>query len=790
MKHLTKLTALLLCLSLLLGMTACGAKPVETEPPTAAPTEPPTEAPTEPPAAELYAAAYEAARGQQDFTMKITSTRTTLVADESYIQSSNQIISYSGFGTENMKYSSTEDLDYTGVVYYTYDETYADGMLYVTEDQAYHFSGEITPEEAAARYLNPLMLDPALYGTITTGMTGSILLKDPTAAESWAMPEGAEFLEASGEATIGTDGLPERLSYTISYQYGAAEITLEVRANLTFGSTTIEVPSDADSYIPLQDVDSVYLAMNICGMLFQAPTVTVTSLESVTSQAAAVVRNVSTGLDYYYGSKGLNAKVDTSIYMMDYSTNQDQRYEQEEVYINGKYTFSADGSEPETQAGVSDAIMDDYAIGIMGSHIIVSEYWTDAAITDLGSTLLIELSFNENFGDAIEGNICNTFWGDSQFLRNLSSAYACNEVSGYLAVDKYTGLPTAAGYYYEGSHTIDGQPYLLSLQSDQSITAPATAAYQNITEEMLPEEAPETQAAPLFYHVTGENGQEMWLLGTIHVGDERTGYLPQEIYDAFAASDALALEIDSETFEEQSEEDEALQAELSAAYYYSDGSTAKDRLDQEVYDAAVRYMKASGNYNMNTPYLKLSMWSNSIENFYLRQGYALTGEQGVEERLTKMAKDQGKEIREVESGLFQIKMLTGWSEELQKILLEDSLAVDADEYIADVQHLYELWCAGDEAALREELSDEVDTSELTEEELAEYESVKHLYDEYNKAMSYDRNEGMLKAAIGYLESGDVVFYAVGLAHLLNNVNGLVDALRAAGYTVEQVSYAS
>jgi len=106
-----------------------------------------------------------------------------------------------------------------------------------------------------------------------------------------------------------------------------------------------------------------------------------------------------------------------------------------------------------------------------------------------------------------------------------------------------------------------------------------------------------------------------------------------------------------------------------------------------------------------------------------------------------------------------------------------------------VEELYELWCAGDEATLREELSDEVDTSELTEEELAEYEAQKHLHEEYNKAMSYDRNDGMLKVAIEYLESGDVVFYAVGLAHLLNNVNGLVDALRAAGYTVELVQYA-
>ena len=47
---------------------------------------------------------------------------------------------------------------------------------------------------------------------------------------------------------------------------------------------------------------------------------------------------------------------------------------------------------------------------------------------------------------------------------------------------------------------------------------------------------------------------------------------------------------------------------------------------------------------------------------------------------------------------------------------------------------------------------------------------------------------MLKTAIEYLESGEVIFYAVGLAHLLDNTNGLVQALRDAGYTVELVTY--
>jgi uncharacterized protein YbaP (TraB family) len=133
-------------------------------------------------------------------------------------------------------------------------------------------------------------------------------------------------------------------------------------------------------------------------------------------------------------------------------------------------------------------------------------------------------------------------------------------------------------------------------------------------------------------------------------------------------------------------------------------------------------------------------------------------------------------------------MLTGFSDDLQLMMLGDSVNTSARESWEATMDLYEKWCAGDEAVLREEINDEVDTSEMTEEELAEYEEYKPLLDEYNNAVSIDRNKGMLKKAIEYLESGKVIFYAVGLAHLLDGTNGLVDTLREAGYTVELVTY--
>ena len=122
--------------------------------------------------------------------------------------------------------------------------------------------------------------------------------------------------------------------------------------------------------------------------------------------------------------------------------------------------------------------------------------------------------------------------------------------------------------------------------------------------------------------------------------------------------------------------------------------------------------------------------------------------------------------------------VSAFSPELQALLLEQTLEYTAAEYCSEVQTLYDLWCAGDEAALRQSL--EEDIPDLTAEEAA-------LYEEYLDAMIIQRNKDMLDVATSYLESGDTVFFAVGLAHLLQE-NGLVDTLQDAGYTVERVIY--
>lgn len=794
-----RLFALLLALCMVIGMAGCGkdtASPAKSTPP------PPTTEPPPPPAADVYSQARRAIDSAENITLDVTVTQYTTVNADEFSEQSVQVLTYQGLGTDKV----AADMD--AKLYYNihsedvseeereesaipYREIFHDGTLYARMDETYSYRASSDAEAALARYTPAVLLDAALYGNISYGEAEQgtkILFSQPTAAESWAIPEEAVMTDATGSVLISEDGAITQMDYTLTYTYGPAEIRMEVCSVPRAEAAQVAAPEKADRYAAIADVDALYLTVRSQAMLFQADTISAQSIESVFSEAAAFMRNQSSEVAMHGRKDETQAKISRSVFAMQYSNNQSQNYEQEQTYIDGRYSVTVNGGLPTTQAGVKWEDVREDAASILLLHTILPEFWQDVTITDMGSVYLLEYTLNENFGNSMQNSICQMLWDDPSFLYNLASKYEAGELNGYLSIDKYIGVPVAGGYSYEGTHTIENKDYKLTMQFDQSLEAPCLGAYKEITDKLPPEEEPENKAKPLFYHITGENGQEMWLLGTIHVGDARTAYLPREIRDAFDASAALALECNTEDFDEQVEKDEKLQEKISKAYYYTGKTNLKALLSEEEYARAVQFAKATGNYSVNLPQAKPYLWSNGIEMFYLRQAQSLHGDWGVEERLMDWAKETGKPIREIESNLFQIEMLTGFSDELQLQMLRESIDMTAQEYWEDVQELYELWCAGDEAALREAISDTVDTSTMTPEELAEYEAVKHLEEEYSKAMSHDRNEGMLKAAKKYLESGETVFFAVGLAHLLDENNGLVDALREAGYTVEPVQY--
>ncbi len=766
-----RILSLLLAAAMVLCLAGCGAEPSPTKPAeTTAPTVP------APSGEERYLEARKPFDTAKDLKLEIVTDTQTTVGQETFDQKTNQTLELSGIGTAGLQVQLTETVS-VGSSEDIFKEFYTEGTMYTTVVNTYHFKGEMEAEDYLERFAPAVLLDAALYGSIT-GNDTTIQFSDPRGPEKWAMPEDGQFITASGTAELDAAGALTKTTYEITYVYGSTQVTKTTTVTPTIPeSLVLTAPPKEGGYLQVEDVDAIRLYDIALLYLFDSGAVTSVATETIVSQAAACVLTIQNKINFHGTGSDHVSEISQDINQV--VQGQTSAYSLKEQYRDGTYTYIQDGGTPQTDT-LSAANMLSYVQGYLGENITALDYFSQAEITDVGGQYFLELDFNEEYGTALNHYICSSLFQQETFLDDLASAYVTTDSTGYMAIDKYTGFPTAVGIAYAGSHTIDGVEYPLSLQADQSFLLASPTAYETVTGEPLPEEEPETPAQPLLYHVTGDKGQEMWLFGTVHVGDSRTGFLPQELYDAFDASDALAVEFDIQAFEEKAATDASLVNQLAPLYFYTDGTTTKDYLEQEDCQEAGMLLKASGNYNANAELMKPILWSQSIENFYIQQGYDLLTQKGADNRLLDRAKEQGKKILDIESGLAQLQMFTGFSQELQALLLESTLDYSSAEYCAELKELYEAWCTGDEAALRVLLDAEME--DVDEEDLP-------LVEEYNKAMCFDRNTGMHDAAVKYLESGETIFYAVGLAHLLDSTNGLVDTLRAAGYTVEQVKYA-
>lgn len=779
--------AILLVLTLLLSMTACtGQKETEpTESTTEAePTTEPTTQPPEPTAHELFAEVTKGLKEADIVTMGFEAKEEHAVWQDTFIQLIGGTAVFEGLQGELMgKIDAT--VTYNGSDPIPFTEYYAAGNTYAT------YGGSLYRDEAEAEDFLERQYPICLFeaenfetGVVEESETGKILkFSGATAMEEWVAPEYAELKEATAEVTLGETGV-ESMTYIVTYSQGSADIRMEVTTTPKIGTTatlTGKPPMSVDSY----DLMSYCWAPRIMDRAMQNLNA---SKDSGASVSLMVLSQAACGL--YYGQEidlahnGGKALMKEELYLSYYDGSGEEEYEYENTYENGVLTVVADG---ETQKGkVDDDYVEEYVFDVYNDYLVETDWITECEVSAMGELFYFEFSSDKAFClDYFKAQVNDTLFGGSDPVGEVASGYAEKSFDCYMGVDPDTWLPTSYGVEYVGAYTIEGEEYEHSFKYHSQLTGSDPQAYFDITEKHLEETEPENPATPVFYHVTGEDGSEMWLLGTIHVGDDRTAFLPQEIYDAFEASDALAVEFNLNADEENMENDEEYSEKITSMYFYDDDSLVKDHLDEEVYETAVKMMKCLGQYNANMDYMKPFVWESSITGAMKAGGRRLFSHKGVDQRFLDLAEESEKEILDVESAEEQVEMMSTFSDGLQERLLMEALTYSRSEYNRELMELFEMWCAGDEEALRSYLNDEEEEEEEESEEMDEEE--KALYEEYHNAMSTERDINMIEVAIGYLQSGKTVFYAVGLAHLLTD-DGLVDGLRAAGYTVELEQY--
>ena len=318
--------------------------------------------------------------------------------------------------------------------------------------------------------------------------------------------------------------------------------------------------------------------------------------------------------------------------------------------------------------------------------------------------------------------------------------------------------------------------------------------------------APEVEgeaSTPLMWRVVDEKtGGELYLLGSMHAGLDDMCLFADEVYEAFDSCRALAVESDIIEFEN----DASAAIEGLRLLVYTDGSKISDHIDRATYDAAAKILEENGYSRSNMNFYMPILWQQVIDEI-LTENTPYKYENGVDRYFISEAKRLGKRIYEIEDPLDTYRSLAALSERAQEILLEDEVA---PEYVAsfgdELASLYEMWKRGDldeiNAALLEDegsaaeraagSTDEVDADEnaadTVDADAIDPEAERAAcYEEYDRMMLGERNEGMIRKAREYLRRGIRIFYVVGLAHMLGD-DGIVAGLAELGYTVELVEY--
>jgi len=281
--------------------------------------------------------------------------------------------------------------------------------------------------------------------------------------------------------------------------------------------------------------------------------------------------------------------------------------------------------------------------------------------------------------------------------------------------------------------------------------------------------------SPALWKVTDpETGNELYMMGTIHIVSVDTFPLPDYIMDVYNNCDGVAVEYDTNTLTS----DMDLYKEYLLGMAYTDGTTIKNHVSEETYTKiSAKLAELTGMESMITAFdaYKPGMWLSLMESYSL-MNFKNMDTNGVDANFISLAEKDGKEVVNIETLDIQTGAITGLSDELADYMLSETADEldDMSEFAQSFADMYNHWAEGNIDALMDDEEEEDIPGDLEDD-----------YADYMDTMLYNRNEGMASRAEEFLKNGDNYFFMVGGLHFAGD-RGVDDLLADKGYIVEQV----
>lgn len=266
----------------------------------------------------------------------------------------------------------------------------------------------------------------------------------------------------------------------------------------------------------------------------------------------------------------------------------------------------------------------------------------------------------------------------------------------------------------------------------------------------------------LLWRVSGTEGGELYILGSIHVGNPEMYPLDPAIYEAFGKAASLVVELQGDSLQNSP----VMLNKVMAKGFYQNGETLLMHLDErqrELLEPFLDLLPMGGKTNMK-PWLA----AVTLDMIMLTKlGYS--SKYGVDHYFQMLAKDKGLPVHSLETVEEQLGLFLGLSEEDSKLLLESSL-IEFSEVENFMGEVMAAWKDGDEA-------------EFADAFFEAYERWPKLVPLLDKII-YERNEVMYQRLLPYLEAKGTTFVVIGSGHVVTE-RGIPGLFKARGYQVEK-----
>ncbi|HVJ29499.1 MAG TPA: TraB/GumN family protein [Gammaproteobacteria bacterium] len=267
-------------------------------------------------------------------------------------------------------------------------------------------------------------------------------------------------------------------------------------------------------------------------------------------------------------------------------------------------------------------------------------------------------------------------------------------------------------------------------------------------------------ADPAAWRVTGRDGGEVTLLGSMHVLRPSDYPLPPMVDALIDGADSIVMEIDLDDV------DAAQQQLIVQKAMLPQGKVLADVVDADVYRLITQHMGELGVDMKALEHFEPWFLSITVLDLGMRK-LGFQPDRGVEQYVLGRARTAGKDIIGLETLEFQIGLFDALPPEQQQAMLEQTLA-ELDEGVAVLAEMVTAWRAGELESLSSEL-------------LEDFGDFPGLYEN----LVTNRNNSWVPTLERMLNDGHHHLVVVGALHLVGPDN-VIDLLKERGHAIERL----